>query len=169
MAVQPLFHRGLGGAVLVLAALAPAACAVGHQHASGPQPADSVQVGYGQQSRREVTSAVASVQMDPKRDASAFQLEQLIQGRVAGVEILRVDAGRVSLRIRGASSFLASSEPLYVVDGVKVRAETFTDAMAGINPADVARIDVLKDAGATAIYGTEGANGVVLITTKRAR
>ncbi len=167
MAAQPMFHRGLAGAALLLAALAPA-CATGHQHRSAVQPTDSVQVGYGQQSRRDVTSAVSSVQADPKRDASAFQLEQLIQGRVAGVEILRVDAGRVSLRIRGASSFLSSSEPLYVIDGVKVRAATFSDAMAGINPADVARIDVLKDAGATAIYGTEGANGVVLVTTKRA-
>ncbi len=168
MTAQSLCHRGLAGAVLVLAALAPG-CATGRQHASAAQPSDSVQVGYGQQSRRDVTTAVSSVQTDPKRDVAAYQLEQLIQGRVSGVEILRVDAGRISLRIRGASSFMASSEPLYVIDGVKVHAETFTDAMAGINPADVARIDVLKDAGATAIYGTEGANGVVLVTTKRAR
>ncbi len=168
MAAQSLVQRGLAGAVLVFAALAPA-CATGHRHVSAATPADSVQVGYGQQSRRDVTTAVSSVEADPKRDVSAFQLEQLIQGRVAGVEILRVDGSRISLRIRGASSFMASSEPLYVIDGVKVHAETFSDAMAGINPADVARIDVLKDAGATAIYGTEGANGVVLVTTKRAR
>ena len=168
MAAQPVFHRGLAGAVLVLAALTPA-CASGHHHTSRAQPADSVQIGYGTEARKDVTSAVSSVTTDPKHDAAAYSLEQLIQGRVSGVEIIRVDAGRISLRIRGASSFLASSEPLYVIDGVKVHADTFSDAMAGINPADVARIDVLKDAGATAIYGTEGANGVVLVTTKKAR
>lgn len=168
MAAQPLIHRGLAGAVLFLAALAPA-CASGRNHASAAQPADSVSVGYGQQARKDVTGAVASIDAGSQRDNSALQLEQLIQGRVAGVEIIRVDAGRISLRIRGQNSITSSSEPLYVIDGMKVRAETFTDAMAGINPGDVARIEILKDAGATAIYGTDGANGVVIVTTRRGR
>ncbi len=167
MAAQPMYRRGLAGAVLVLAALAPG-CA-SRQHASArAQPTDRVSMGYGQQSRKDVTSAVSSVQTDPRRD-NAVQIEQLILGRVSGVEVLRLGDGRVSLRIRGASSFMASSEPLYVIDGVKVHADTFTDAMSGINPADVVRIDVLKDAGATAIYGTEGGNGVVMITTRHGR
>ncbi len=168
MAAQPLVRRGLAGAVLFLAALSPA-CASGHRHSSSAQPSDSVQVGYGQQARRDVTGAVSSVNAEAQRDNSALQLEQLIQGRVAGVEIIRADAGRISLRIRGQNSISSSSEPLYIIDGMKVRAETFTDAMVGINPADVARIEILKDAGATAIYGTEGANGVVIVTTRRGR
>lgn len=166
MTAEPILRRGLAGAVLVLAALAPG-CA-SRQHAARPQPTDSVSVGYGQQSRKDVTTAVSSVQTDPRRDNSV-QIEQLILGRVSGVEVLRTGDGRVSLRIRGASSFMASSEPLYVIDGVKVHAETFSDAMGGINPADVVRIDVLKDAGATAIYGTEGGNGVVMITTRHGK
>ncbi len=166
MAAEPVLHRGLAGAVLVLAALLPA-CASGHRHASAAQPADSLQVGYGQQARKDVTGAVTSIETASQRDNSALQLEQLIQGRVAGVEIVRLDGARISLRIRGTNSVNSGTEPLYVIDGMKVRAESFTDAMAGINPGDVARIEILKDAGATAIYGSEGANGVVLVTTRR--
>ncbi len=168
MAAEPDLRRGLAGAVLVLVALLPA-CASGHSHASAAQPADSVQVGYGQQARRNVTGAVSSIETESQRDNSALQLEQLIQGRVAGVEIIRLDAARISLRIRGTNSVNSGTEPLYVIDGMKVHAESFTDAMAGINPGDVARIEILKDAGATAIYGSEGANGVVLVTTRRGR
>ncbi len=166
MAAEPVLHRGLAGAVLVLAALLPA-CAAGHSHSSAAQPTDTVQVGYGQQARRDVTGAVSSVETSSQRDNSALQLEQLIQGRVAGVEIVRLDGARISLRIRGTNSVNSGTEPLYVIDGMKVHAESFTDAMAGINPGDVARIEVLKDAGATAIYGSDGANGVVLVTTRR--
>ncbi len=168
MAAKPVVRRGLAGAVLALAALLPA-CASGHRHTSAAQPDDSVSVGYGQQARRNVTGAVASIETESQRDNSALQLEQLIQGRVAGVEVIRLDGARISLRIRGQNSINSGSEPLYVIDGMKVHAESFTDAMAGINPGDVARIEVLKDAGATAIYGSEGANGVVLITTRRGR
>lgn len=154
-------------AVLAFAALA-GACAPAVHHPKSPA-ADSVSVGYGKQDPRDVTSSISSVTDDGRSKTSVVGLEQLIEGKVAGVEVLRDGGGRVSLRIRGATSINSSTEPLYIVDGVIVRAATFSDAMTGVNPNDVARIDVLKDAAATAIYGSEGANGVVIVTTKRAK
>lgn len=168
MAAQFLYRRAISGGLLLLCALS-AACASGHGRGSRAQPQDSVSVGYGKQSRKDVTGAVSSIDTESQRNNSAMQLEQLIQGRVSGVEVIRVDAGRISLRIRGASSLNSTTEPLYIIDGMKVHAESFTDAMAGINPADVASIEILKDAGATAIYGSEGANGVVIVNTRRGK
>ncbi len=168
MAAQPLVLRAPVAALVLCLAWMPG-CALHHAAPAQTQAADSVSVGYGQQARKDVTGAVSSVTPDPRRDNSATQLEQLIVGRVSGVEVLHLDGARVSLRIRGANSIVAGTEPLYVIDGMKVHAGSFTEAMAGINPADVARIEVLKDAGAAAIYGSEGANGVVLITTRRGR
>jgi len=166
MATQP-FSRGRVGAVLVCVTLSAGCATLHHSSRAEKQQPDSVSVGYGKQARKNVTGAVSSVNTESQRDNSAMQLEQLIQGRVSGVEIIRLDGARISLRIRGATSVNASTEPLYVIDGMKVHAESFTDAMAGINPGDVASIEVLKDAGATAIYGSEGANGVVIVTTRR--
>ncbi len=168
MDIQPLVPRASVAAVLLCLA-GTAGCATHHTAGSQAQAPDSVSVGYGKQARKDVTGAVSSVTPDPRRDNSATQLEQLIVGRVSGVEVIRLDGARISLRIRGTNSVNAGTEPLYVIDGMKVHADSFTDAMAGINPADVARIEVLKDAGATAIYGSEGANGVVLITTRRGK
>ena len=166
MAAQPMYRRTAAGALVLLAGLG-AACASSHGHGSGALPQDSVSVGYGKQARKDVTGAVSSVDTESQKNNSALQLEQLIQGRVSGVEVVRVDGSRISLRIRGTNSIVGNLEPLYIIDGMKVHAETFTDAMLGINPSDVASIEVLKDAGATAIYGSEGANGVVIVTTRR--
>ncbi len=155
--------RGLAAAALVLAG---SACASSGQRSQTPAP-DTVQVGYGTQARGDVTSSIGSVKPDERRDASATQLDQLLLGRVSGVEIQRLGSGKISLRVRGAASFYMSSEPLYVIDGTPIPANNFTDAVSGLTAEQVLRIDVLKDAAATAIYGTQGANGVVLITTKR--
>ncbi len=98
------------------------------------------------------------------------RVEQLLQGRIAGVQVVRTASGSYSVRIRGAGASFGSGEPLYVVDGTPLsRTATLSDALAGISPAEIARIDVLKDAGSTAIYGVQGGNGVVLIKTKRGR
>jgi len=86
--------------------------------------------------------------------------------------VVRLSGGSYTLRIRGPSSLrgtLAGEEPLLVIDDVPVSLGSLSNALAGIAPQDVARIDVLKDAGSTAIYGVRGANGVIIITTKRAR
>lgn len=157
----------IAGTLLVAVSLG--ACSRGiHQEAASPSR-DSVSVGYGTQERRDVTSAISSVSPSATDRAGASTLEQLIVGRLPGVEVLRLGGNQISLRIRGSNSITSTSEPLYVVDGMRIRAASFTDAMNGINPQDVSRIDALKDASATAIYGSEGANGVVVITTRRAK
>ena len=93
------------------------------------------------------------------------QAEELLEGRFAGVRVIRVPGGIV-VRIRGASSISGSNEPLYVVDGVEMAAGP-GGALTGINPADITSIEVLKDIGSISAYGVRGANGVVLISTRR--
>lgn len=149
--------------VFVLAGLSAPGCGA-RTHQGTPAP-DSVQVGYGTQARRDVATAISSVPGDSSH--AAMQMEQLFEGKVAGVEVLHLNGGKVSLRIRGQNSLISSSEPLYIIDGTPVRAESFTDAVSGINPQAVKRIEILKDAAATSIYGSAGANGVVIIMTKR--
>ncbi len=94
------------------------------------------------------------------------RVEDLIAGRFAGVEVIRLTNGGSAVRIRGVNTIMGNTEPLYIIDGLEVSAGP-GGALAGLNPADIARIDVLKDPGSTAIYGIRGANGVILVTTKR--
>ncbi len=134
----------------------------------GPRPdADRVQVGYGTEERRRVSGAVGSLDADDLAAARAVRVEELLQGRLAGVQVLRQPNGDFSVRIRGSAWITGDAEPLYVVDGMPVQASTVGRALEGIRPADIARIDVLKDAGSAAIYGSRAANGVVVITTRR--
>jgi TonB-dependent SusC/RagA subfamily outer membrane receptor len=134
----------------------------------GPEPDDTeVSVGYGTRPPEAVTGSVAS--MSPNdADARVARVIDMLEGRVPGLTVIRRPNGYVSLRIRGSRSFQGDNEPLLVIDDVLVRGSIGT-AIAGLVPRDIARIDVLKDAGATAIYGSRGANGVIVITTKRAR
>lgn len=126
-----------------------------------------VVVGYGTRRRTDVTGAIASINSEKIRSVPTTNLSQALQGRIAGVEVMassfRPGSGS-RVRIRGNRSLLATNEPLYVVDGIPV---TYT--IDDINPADIENVDVLKDASATAIYGVRGANGVVQITTKKAK
>jgi len=131
-----------------------------------PETPDSVQVGYGSQAKRDVIGAVASVDGDVARRNGPTSVADMIDGRFAGVEVRRLPGGAISVRIRGARSLNADQEPLYVIDGVPQRAGT-GGALMDLDPHDIKSIDVLKDAGATAAYGSRGANGVILITTKR--
>lgn len=96
---------------------------------------------------------------------NAAQTEELFVGRFAGVQVFRVPEG-IAVRIRGATSLAGSNEPLYVIDGMTVQPGR-SGALVGINPADIAKIEVLKDIGSTSMYGGRGANGVIVITTKR--
>ena len=98
--------------------------------------------------------------------SSGQGMEELFAGRFPGVEVLRVPSGGISIRIRGASTLMGSSEPLYIIDGAKV--QSGPGGLLFLDPGDISKIEVLKDIGSTAIYGSEGANGVILITTKRA-
>ncbi|MDB4887319.1 MAG: putative outer membrane protein [Gemmatimonadetes bacterium] len=139
-----------------------------------------VTVGYGTTSRQNVTSAIASVDSSTFRNTPVAAIDNAIQGKIAGVQVIQNSGepgGGVSLRVRGPASLNAGNQPLYVVDGVPVLQDNFEqltstsgqrqNPMSALNPNDVERIDVLKDAAATAIYGSRGSNGVVLITTKR--
>ena len=122
-------------------------------------------VGYGTSARRDLTSAVGSVTSCDIAGSRVTRVEDLLQGRVAGVVVSRNRSGAMAVRIRGVQSLYGDDEPLFVVDGMPLLSGA--SSLAGIAPQDVDRIDVLKDAGATAIYGSRGGNGVILIKTKR--
>jgi TonB-dependent starch-binding outer membrane protein SusC len=133
---------------------------------SEPAPApESVGVGYGTQSSATLTQAVESVSGQELGNVKVGRIEELFQGRLSGVQVIRTPDGGFGVRIRGAGSPSNSGEPLYVIDGVPVRIAP-GHGLTWLNPADVARIDVLKGAAA-GIYGWTGGNGVVLITTTR--
>nr|WKN36409.1 TonB-dependent receptor [Tunicatimonas sp. TK19036] len=124
-----------------------------------------VVVGYGTQEKRDVTAAIGSVSAQEIKELPVSSSVETLQGRVAGVDI-RSNGGRpgqgVSINIRGRRSITAENDPLFVVDGIPIQG-TIND----INPQDIESMEVLKDAASTAIYGSRGANGVILITTKR--
>jgi TonB-linked SusC/RagA family outer membrane protein len=139
-----------------------------------------VTIGYGTTSRANITSAIATVDSNTFRNIPVAAIDNALQGKVAGVQVIQNSGepgGGVSLRVRGPASLNAGNQPLYVVDGIPVLQDNFEqltstsgqrqNPMSALNPDDVERIDVLKDAAATAIYGSRGSNGVVMITTKR--
>lgn len=134
-----------------------------------------VVVGYGTMKRTDVTGAVVSVSSDALDESIPTTVDQVLQGRAAGVQIQQnsgAPGASSSIRIRGISSITGSNEPIFVIDGVIVDSNTGQggqNAFASINPADIVSIDILKDASATAIYGSRAANGVILITTKRGK
>jgi TonB-dependent starch-binding outer membrane protein SusC len=149
----------------VLLCSAGSACARSSAPESTPGP-DPVPVGYGTQERDQMTGAVGSVAMEETRGMRYNSVEEMLAGRVSGVQVTRT-AGGISVRIRGSGSLRLNMEPLYVVDGVALIASRSGSGVA-VSPHDIARIEVLKDAAAAAMYGSRGANGVVVITTKRA-
>ena len=126
-----------------------------------------VVVGYGVQKKSDVTGAMARVGSEELNTRPVNNAFEALQGKAAGVDITSSERpGTVgSIRIRGNRSISASSDPLYVVDGVPLSA----GGIETINPRDIESIDILKDASSTAIYGSRGANGVILITTKRGK
>jgi TonB-dependent SusC/RagA subfamily outer membrane receptor len=158
-----------GATVALLFGSVAGACASARSGVPAPvtDPDKEVRVGYDTQERANLTGSVGSITAEDIAGQKVTRVEEMIEGRFAGVQVVRMRNGGISLRIRGQSTLLGSSEPLYVIDGMPVHSSPGT-ALLGMNPADIARIDILKDAGATAIYGSRGANGVVLITTKRA-
>jgi TonB-linked SusC/RagA family outer membrane protein len=138
-----------------------------------------VSVGYGTSSRHDVSSAIASVDNTVFANTPVASVDNALQGKVAGVQVLQNSGepgAAVSVRVRGPASLNAGNQPLYVVDGVPIIQDSYDrnspsgqdmTAISGLNPDEIETIDVLKDAAATAIYGSRGSNGVVLITTKR--
>lgn len=126
-----------------------------------------VVVGYGVQKKSDITGAMANLTGETLREVPVANVTQALQGRAAGVEInstsTRPGAG-AQIRIRGSRSLTGSNDPLIVVNGIP-----FTGTIDDINPSDIASLDILKDASATAIYGSRGSNGVILITTRRGK
>ena len=124
-----------------------------------------VVIGYGTQRKEAVTGSVASIGGDAIRDIPSHNFTQSVQGRLPGVELTQTSTrpgSTLQIRIRGARSLTATNDPLVVLDGIP-----FIGSLNEINNDDIKSIDILKDASATAIYGSRGANGVILITTKR--
>lgn len=123
-----------------------------------------VVVGYGTQRKSSITGSIASVNADKLKDVTTPSVANMLQGKVAGVQVSPTSGqpgAGVSIRVRGIGSITGSKEPLWVIDGV------VGDAVAELNPNDIESISILKDGSATALYGSRGANGVVLVTTKR--
>jgi iron complex outermembrane receptor protein len=137
--------------------------------------AEMVVIGYGEERQGNVTGAVTNVTEEEFNTGRVISPTELIQNKVAGVQVVESNepGGKTSIRIRGSTSTSASNEPLYVVDGLPLGTDAGGGVTPGrdplnfINPEDIASITVLRDAAAAAIYGTNAANGVVLITTKR--
>ncbi|MDQ0106265.1 TonB-linked SusC/RagA family outer membrane protein [Chitinophaga terrae (ex Kim and Jung 2007)] len=151
-----------------------------------------VVVGYGTQRRKEITGAVVSVKAADLKDQPVTGLQQAIAGKVAGVQVLQnsgAPGGSISVRIRGLNSISAGTDPLYVVDGVplsndlkgltgatdmvnitgQASFQKSPEPLSTLNPDDIASIDILKDASASAIYGSRASNGVVMISTKQGK
>ena len=124
-----------------------------------------VVVAYGTEKKSDLTGAVGVVNMDKVKSDASLSVDQMLQGRVAGMEITSAggEPGEgMSIRVRGTRSINASNDPLIVLDGVVDAVDSFSD----INPEDIKSVSVLKDASSTALYGSRGANGVILVTTK---
>ncbi|NNV55831.1 SusC/RagA family TonB-linked outer membrane protein [Limnovirga soli] len=142
-----------------------------------------VVVGYGTVKKSDLTGSVVSVKADELKAVPATSFDQALQGRAAGVQVTTLSGkpgAETSIRIRGTTSINAGNEPLYVVDGMLISSDggdmstgvtlgPRIGPLSAINPNDIESIEILKDASATAIYGSRGANGVVIITTKRGR
>ena len=133
-----------------------------------------VVVGYGTMKKSDLTGAVAQVGEQAIEKSVPTSIDQVLQGRAAGVQIQAntgTPGGSSTIRIRGTNSLNASSQPIFVIDGVIIDSDGSDDGntnpLAGINPSDIVTMDILKDASATAIYGSRASNGVIMITTKR--
>ena len=127
---------------------------------------DVVIVGYGTTKKRDLAGAITSLKTDDVKAGVVADMSQMLKGRASGVQVRQNSlepGGKVSIRVRGASSVSAENEPLYVIDGFQ------TDNMSQVNVDDIESIEILKDASTTAIYGARGANGVILITTKKGK
>src|SRR5690606_8496709 len=126
-----------------------------------------VVIGYGTQRKEAVTGSVASIGGAEMNEVPSANISRALQGRIAGVNMSQNSSkpgSPMQIRIRGTRSLTASNDPLIVLDGIP-----FAGSISDINPSDIKSVDVLKDASATAIYGSRGANGVILVTTNKGR
>ena len=129
---------------------------------------DKVAVGYGAQAGDAVTGSVGSVTRKDIEQLQFTRIEDYIAARIPGVQVGR-RGGSITLQMRGPNTILGNNEPLVVLDGVPLSQGTAGFTLATLSPRDIERIDVLKDAGSAAIYGSRGANGVIIINTRRSQ
>jgi TonB-dependent starch-binding outer membrane protein SusC len=164
-------HRTLGSSSLVALACTLAACAGAPVNtALRPVPAalrSASALRGGSEPGAAITSSATRGEIAPSQARLYSNLEEMLNGRVAGLQVLRRYDGTYSLRVRNAHSLYGDTEPLLIIDGLTYGSAGAADLLTTMSPQDIQRIDVLKDAGATAFYGSRGSNGVVLITTRR--
>ena len=139
--------------VLGCLAMAIGACSSGKGAESAPRPEPAANA---------ATVKASTIEQSPKES-----VEKILEGRIAGVNVTRLADGSIAVRIRGGSSFHGNNDPLYVLDGVPIEPGP-NGSLTGVNPNDIESIKVLKSAADVAIYGSRGANGVIVIKTKRA-
>jgi TonB-dependent SusC/RagA subfamily outer membrane receptor len=152
----------LGGAMLLIAA----GCASTGTYQPERLPQERVHIGYGTAEPRDVTAAIGSVNQEELEAGRAMRLVDVLESQIPGVRVVRRPDGDLSLRIRSASDSM-SGEPLIVVNGTPILSNRLMSVLGTMSPMEVARVDVLKDAASTAMYGIRGGNGVILITTRR--
>ncbi len=159
--MSPNARAAFRAAAVALAASAAVACAARPELRNRPaQPDDSVNIGYGAQPRSRVTGAIASFDASRIEREKALSIADFLE-RVPGLHVER-SANEFTVHVRNASG-----EPLIVIDGQPLRGAT--NVLSALRPSDIAHIDVLQDAGATAAYGLQGGNGVIIIRTKLPR
>ena len=125
---------------------------------------EETEIGYGTVKTDNVTGAVSTVGDEDIENATPKSIEEMLQGKFAGVNVSVLAGGGLKVQIRNSRSLMSGNEPLYVVDNMPM--STSNGVLYGVNPYDIKSITVLKDAASTAIYGSRGANGVILIKTK---
>lgn len=142
---------------------------------------DVIIVGYGTERKREMTGSISKITDRDLNDVPGASFETTLQGKASGVQVITssgIAGAGAKITVRGAGSVSAGGDPLYVVDGIPITQDPFLNGdrggqnnnpLSSINPADIQSIEILKDAAAAAIYGSRGANGVILITTKRGK
>lgn len=146
--------------------LAVLGCGGSANPGDGPTPRE-VDIGYGTQPEGEVTGAVTSVRDTDPASTGPLTVEELLRGRVAGLQVIRTGDGGVAFQIRGTDSLESGRPALVLVDGVEIRPREIVSALAGLTRDQIKQVDVLRDVASTSIYGTRGSGGVILITTAR--
>jgi TonB-dependent SusC/RagA subfamily outer membrane receptor len=147
-----------------------AGCAGKGEPSAAPPPAGEIPVGYGTRPADGITGAVGAV---PESDLDAGHFEDMVaflQGRVPGLQVIRLSSGQASLRIRGThQSLQGDAEPLLVIDQMPVTQGNVMNALRRVNPREVESVQVLRDVSSTSIYGSRGANGVILVKMRKDR
>jgi TonB-dependent SusC/RagA subfamily outer membrane receptor len=161
---RPLRWVARPGWVVLLALAAACTHRPAHEPAAPSPDDDDIETGYGHEPRGTSSAAVSTLRRADFDAQRASSVQELLE-RVPGVTVVHLANGQFSVRVRGIRSMESDNEPLFVVDGVPRTSAGFSASLEAIHPSSIKRIDVLKDASSLAMYGSRGANGVIVITT----